>query len=113
MEYRAGPDAHTHAGVAAADRRADASSSAARDPATLIDTNAHTDRAHACAETQIDAAAADTDAQRHTGENGHSDAHSCADGGASGKARRSDTDHKESDREGGSWGSDHAYQSRR
>jgi hypothetical protein len=90
MEHRAGSDAYTHTGVAATDWRADANSGAAGDPATLIDTDAHTDRAHACADTQIDAAAADTDAHRHTGDNGHADAHACAHGGASGKARRSD-----------------------
>ena len=114
MEHCTGPDADTHPGVAATDRRADASACAARDAAALIDTNAHTDRAHACADTQIHAATAHTDAHGHTGENRHTDAHPCAHGGASGKTRESATDHKESDRERGSRrGLDHAYQSRR
>ena len=114
MEHPAGPDAHTHPGVAATDRRANASSSATRDAAVLIDANAHPDRAHACADTQIHAATAHTDAQGYTGENRHTDAHPCAHGGASGKTRGSATDHKKSDRERGSRrGFDHAYQSRR
>ena len=114
MEHRAGPGAHTHPCVAATYRRADAGSSAAGDPAALIDTNAHADRAHACADTHIHATTADTDAQRHTGEDRHTDAHSSAHGGTSDKARRSATDSKESDREGGSRRElDHAYQSRR
>jgi hypothetical protein len=70
MEHLAGPDTRTHPGVAATDRSADANSSAPGDPAALIDTNAHTDRTHACADTQVHAAAADTHAQRHTGKMG-------------------------------------------
>ena len=84
MEHLAGPDTRTHPGVAATDRSADANSSAPGDPAALIDTNAHTDRTHACADTQVHAAAADTHAQRHTGEDGYTYAHACTHGGASG-----------------------------
>ena len=109
MQHPAGPDAHTHPGVAAADRRADAGSGAARDPAALIDPHADTDRAYSCADAQIHAATADPDAQRHTGENRHTDARSCAHGGASDKARGSATDHGEADRKTGARrGWDHA-----
>lgn len=97
MEHSASPDAHTHPGVAATDRRTHTGSSATRDPAALIDTNADTDRAHACADPQIHTATASTDAQRNTWENGHTNARSGAHGGACDQKSRSATDHGESE----------------
>ena len=62
MQHLAAPDAHAHPCIAATDRRTDTGSSAARDTAPLVDTNADADRAHTCADTQVDTATADTDA---------------------------------------------------
>ena len=66
MEHRAGSHAHPHPGVAATDRRADARSGTSGHPAALVDTDAYTDGAYASPDTQIHAAAADTDTQLHT-----------------------------------------------
>ncbi len=97
MEHGAGSDAHTHPGIAATDGRADASPGAPGDPAALIDANTHANGARACADSHVNAATADPDAQRDAREDGHPDAYPCADGGAGGKTRTSETDRKESD----------------